>query len=595
MVSNATEQAGEPAAVAAAAPEGAAKNETLDIRTLVFHPKKGDSSTFLDGLSMCGVKNRDVVQTMKDGLDRLIVKHYDLIIVTFLEDSQVSDHFVDELKNLEATASIPLIAITTDGRPKNVLRIMAKGVDQALVSPFSLKAVREAINAALWPEKAKGVAGALHVAWRKHREGKQDESLRGFEKILKRAPGCVEAKLGLATIRLERDEASAGCELLKDAMTEAKKLSNVVEQYTLLSRIYQCMGDHFTQRKATEQAIKHYKAALKLNPFNLATLPQLLGIMSGASSVDDILDFLDSVKGDFAPFTASQDHMAECLEGLIKRYQALNIQENVDKVYLYLSTVDHTDSDLHLKMADYLKAQGENGLCQAREYLERVTVGVRDTDVMCRLADLYTEVSKAVAARSNSPQPGIPEELECFADLGYEDLVRSAYDWYNESLMIEPFEPAIWLNLVRCHLWLDDAARAEHTLSRMLDSIDVDADLLAQIGGLLVDEKAYEMAESYVQQGVRDYPKDSRFHLMQGRLYAAQGENFKAVAALKAGLNENAENVECMIELAKNYGALGKWSDAIEYYEQAKRISPDDPEIAEGLQSALKQKYAKKS
>ena len=564
--------------------------EDAEVRTLVFHPKKGDASTYLDGLSMCGIKNRDTVQTLKDAIDRLIVQHYDLILVTFLEDSPVSDQFVDELKNLEATASIPLVAVTTDGRPKNVLRIMAKGVDQALVSPFSRNAVREAVNAALWPEQMEGVAGALHVAWRRLEQQQKEEAEAIFEAVAAQEPGNVEARIGLATILLERDEDQAGVALLKEAMKLAKRLSNVVEQYTLLSRIYHCMGEHFERHKAGEQAIKHYKAALKLNPFNLGTLPVLLGIMSASSTVDEILAFLDEMRGDFAPFSKPLDHIADSLEGLIKRYQALNIQENVDKVFHYLARLDHNNGALHLRTVDFLLAAPDGGRA-AKELLERITSGVRDTDLMSRLADLYVQAANAQAGdgAAGAGDAGI----SAFEELSREELLRKAYDWYNESLMLEPFEPSIWMNLVRCHLWLGDAERAQDTLQRFVESIDVTADELAQIGEVLVNEKAYDLAADYIHDGAQQYPEDSRFYLLQGKLHNAQGEHFKAVASLKTGLNENPENIQCMVELAATYGQLQKWNDAIEFYERASQARPDDEEISNALQLALKQKYKK--
>ena len=560
------------------------------VRTLIFQPNRGDESGFLEGLTMCGIKNRDTAHTLKEAIDRLIVQHYDLIIVAFIgDDSSVADQFVDELKNLEATASIPLIAVTTDGEPKNVLRIMSKGVNQALVLPFSQIAVREAIRGVLWPEKAEGITGLLHIAWNDLEEGDLDDARGGFVSIIEQDDACVDAKIGLATIMLQEGELHEGAELLKEAMKDAKKLSNIVQQYTLLSKIYHCMGDHFASRKAKDKAIKHYKAALKLNPYNISALSDLLSLMSSTSTIGAILTFLDEIKGDFAPFSNYLDGVAECLEGLLKRYQALNIQENVDRIFQYLANVDHNDSVLHIKTVDYLLTLPD-GLCVAKEYLERITDGVRDTDVMCKLASLFVQVAE-LQVGNKAKLAGI--DVSCFEPASREDLIRSAYDWYNESLMIDPFDAEIWMNLVRCHLWLKDEAKAQETLERCAESIDMDADALFSIGDLLVEEKAYLLAEDYIEEGVENHPKDSRFHLLQGKLYNVQKEHFKAVAALKTGLSENPKSVECMVELGRTYTELKKWTDAIEFYEKARHLNPEDPEIDNALQTALKQKYKK--
>ena len=51
----------------------------------------------------------------------------------------------------------------------------------------------------------------------------------------------------------------------------------------------------------------------------------------------------------------------------------------------------------------------------------------------------------------------------------------------------------------------------------------------------------------------------------------------KEAAALKSELKQNSDNIDLIIQIANHYYDLNKFSDAIEYYEKALVLQPDNP------------------
>jgi len=51
----------------------------------------------------------------------------------------------------------------------------------------------------------------------------------------------------------------------------------------------------------------------------------------------------------------------------------------------------------------------------------------------------------------------------------------------------------------------------------------------------------------------------------------------KEAAALKSEIKEDSDNIDLIIQLANRYYDLNKFSDAIEYYEKALVLQPENP------------------
>lgn len=552
-------------------------------RILIFHPDRDSLHNFLQNLTMCGVGDRDAVCTMHEAQNHLIEHHYDLILVTFA-DNVYADQFVEEIKSLEATSLIPVIAVTSNPQPQHVLRILSKGVERVLVTPLSLKTVQDAMGEALWPERLESARVEIRRARSQLQVGDNHLAELTLHALLAKDPDCAEAYIGLADIHFAKGDAQSAAPLLKEATKAAKKITDRAEQYRLQGLIYHKIGQYFASTGNHEQAIKHIKAALQLNPFHLDALPDLGEVMFKATSSDDILEFFQQLSQQYGPFTPHMDRLASTLSTLNDRYVHLGMADQTGQICIHLKLLDHNNTELHLKVVEQLLAQ--ELAADAVSLLVRITRQIKDTDLIGRLADIYEKASRGggVSRKSEGDQNPLAGRSPI-------ELLRDASHLRRQCLLLEPYSVKVWMNLIRCLLWLNEQEQVAAMVERFTKSFDQDADQLEGLCSLLLDEQAYDLVAEHIASGLAAYPRDARFHLLQGRLHNAQGAHYEAVSVLKQALRLHADNVQCVIELAATYGKLKSWDEAIELYEKAETMAPKDREIVELLRTALAAKY----
>lgn len=81
------------------------------------------------------------------------------------------------------------------------------------------------------------VSQEIGNAWAAHREGKQDEALRGFEQVINRQPDSVDAHYGMGLVlrKLGKDNEALqsferGLELAQDALAALRKVAETSGQ-----------------------------------------------------------------------------------------------------------------------------------------------------------------------------------------------------------------------------------------------------------------------------------------------------------------------------------------------------------------------------
>lgn len=567
------------------APDAETALETASV--LLFHLDKESRGTLLDSLRACGFKTPWVADKPGEAIHQLITKHYDVILVYYAGKTETVEQFIDEVKSLEAIAETPLLAITSDASPKNVLRIMSKELDRVLITPLSRKAIQEALQGSLWLDPKDITHISLQDAKNHELAGEWELAEADYKRILKQDPHRVEALMGMATSLLQRRQSVPAVEYLKEAMKAAKQLSNIVEQHRFLSLIYFNLGGHFSTLGAHEQAIKHYKAALKLNPFAGAVLPQLIPLMAKTGSIDEILSYLDEITENYPPFSSFRDTVSETLSELLARYIALNIQENIDRIHAYLLTLQHSNINLHLKTIDYLLGKGQHTAIKV--LLEQLLIKIKDADLMVRLADLYMSDLHPDSNPKKSPLPTVDKTY--LQDKPADFWLKQSHGLYKNALLLEPFEVSIWLKMLRCHLLMKEFDTAGQMLERMFENMTVGMEEHAETCTILIREKAYDLAKKYINTGLNQYPKESRFHFLASQMHNAEGNHYEAVTALKTGLREHPDSIDCLTELGTTYGLLKNWSQAVEFYEKALQLSPANAELQQLVQTALQAKY----
>jgi len=555
---------------------------------LLFHPEKENRGTFLDNLRACGVKNHTLTDKPQDAVNLLMTKHYDVILVCYMGHLDTIEQFISELRSLDTIAGIPLLAITPDGSSKNILRIMSREVDRVLIMPLSRKVMRDALRNFLWADPADTTTSSLQDASRYCQAGEWDQAEVEYLDILKRNPAQVEALMGVAAVLLRRKQNTRAVEYLKEAMKSAKQISDVVEQTRLLAMIYATLGGHFATLGSLEQAVKHYKAALKLNPFCSDVLPKLIPMMAKTGSLDDILAYIDGLVVNYPDYSVFREQLSAALSELLSTYAILNMDDNIAKLHAYLASLKHSDANLHLITVNYWLENGRH--TAVKNLLESVLARVKDSDLMVCLADLYrNDTSQKSGYEKNKTKS--PVDKNYLQEHPPEYWLKQAHALYKNALLLDPFDLSIWLKLLRCHLAMRELDSAEQLLERLFANLTIGQEGHVQVCVALLDEKAYTLARQQVESGLKKYPLVSHFHWLAAQVYNAEGHHYDAIAALKTGLREKPDDIECLTELGKSYGLIKNWSQAVEVYERALKLSPDDAALHNSLQSALQSKY----
>jgi PleD family two-component response regulator len=96
-------------------------SEAVDLspyKILLFHKETEKVNSLRSILRWCGLQDMTVAMDLKNAIRHIISDKFDLIFVTHVGEGEETSQFIEELKNLDATSDIPLIAITTDGEVK---------------------------------------------------------------------------------------------------------------------------------------------------------------------------------------------------------------------------------------------------------------------------------------------------------------------------------------------------------------------------------------------------------------------------------------------------------------------------------------------
>ncbi|MGI9212265.1 MAG: tetratricopeptide repeat protein [Methylococcaceae bacterium] len=310
--------------------------------------------------------------------------------------------------------------------------------------------------------------------------------------------------------------------------------------------------------------------------------------MTATEKLEDILGYLGELTASYPPYSSFRDKVTIVLDDLLSRYTLLNMAENIERIHTYLLNMEHSNVNLHIKTVDFLQKTGRH--TAIKNLLETMLTRIKDADLMLHLADLYVADLHPVPVTGKSAQ-AITIDRDYLKDNATEHWLRQSEALYKNALLLDPFEIAIWLRLLRCHLLLKELDAATQLLDRMFSNMTIGLTEHAETCALLLQEKAYALARQYVESGLRKYPLESRFHLLSSQMHNAEGNHYEAITALKTGLREQPDSSECLIELGKTYGLVKNWSQAVEVFEKAQKLSPENAELPHLLQTALQAKY----
>ena len=372
-------------------------------KVLLFHDKKHHHRHLLSTLRFCGLQDVILTDELQEAIQEIISNRFDLILVTHFGDAREATDLLEELKGHDATSDIPVLAFTEDSSVKELLRIQAKGVDEILVEPISQEDVESTIHSVLQRARdAQAGYGDLKAAHNFVENDELDLAMPIFEQALQDDRLAVEAGMGMAHIFTLRKDYPKAEGYLKQALNLAKSTDERVTKQRYLADVFHAYGKYYERRKQIAKATKSFQTAFQLNPFNTENMAALMRIMQQEDDLDGLISVIKEVNANYLPFSTALEELAVSVSKLCDRFKSLGMDDHAKKLYRELAQVKHEDSDVHMKVCEFLLEIGEKQ--QVVKILMEVSSRVKDPDLLHMLGRIFS--GRPPRAHSPSLQQG---------------------------------------------------------------------------------------------------------------------------------------------------------------------------------------------
>lgn len=561
-------------------------------KALIFHRENEKLKSFISILHWCGLQDITDVTQLKEAIEHLVSTRFDFIFMTHIGEAEDATRLIDELKSLDATSDIPLIAITNDGDMKNVMRILAKGVDEVIVTPLSRKTVENVAIKIL--EKHTGadpVKVKLDLA-KKLLETEQFDAAREiYQELIAQARSLLEAHLGIAEVYGSTQQWKEMESSLKKALELAKSAPTKLDAHLQLADVFFHYGNMYIKRDSIEKALKCYQTSVSLNTFHTGSLNSLLELLQRRDQEDEIIKLIGEVRANFLPYSRAMEEMALCLGNMAQRFTDMNMPSQAKKIYEQLLQFSHGNVAVHLKVADFFLEEGL--VSQVLERLINLLQKLKDADILYKTGNIFLDIENRYLAQSCTANSADTPDLSFLGDFDRNKALLMAERMFQQGLLLEPESFRFVLNLVKCHIRQTQWDAAAEGLERLKERLTEDVHAFEEVIEMLIAEKAYDYANGWLKEAVNIFSGEIAFYLLFARLYVEQNQVYDAIGWLKRSLSVDPSYAESMVRLADLYQDIEDFSDSIYYYEMAIKHVPNDQSLHEKLSKVLKRKYAK--
>ncbi|MFZ5585614.1 MAG: tetratricopeptide repeat protein [Thermodesulfobacteriota bacterium] len=573
---------GQAAAGVPAAPAPAAEAPGLaNYAVLLFHHQKGHHSHLLNTLRFCGLTKVSLADSLEQAIQLIVSKRFDLILVSHFGEARETTKLLEDLKGHDATADIPVIAVTNTGNVKEILRIIAKGVDEVLIEPLSQEVVEQKIQQVLGRSKiTEERREQMRAAQAFLANGRLEEAENLFLTLLMDPDLALEAILGTCGVQVSRQNWAEAKALLKRAAEAAKSSPDKISLHRNLSETFFAYGTYYEARKQLKPAAKSYRTAFSLNPFNLKNLVALLTLLQKEDELDEIVAVLKEVTANYLPFSQPLDDVAQCISEICGRFASLGLNEHAMKLYRELVNLRHENPEVHMQVCDFFAQEGNTGLVV--RCLIEVCGRLKDPDLLHRLGTLLleSEVETIWSAFDLGGDGSLPLSMA-------EKAFNMAKQAFHQAMLLEPDDPRHRLGLASAELKLGNQEAAAEVLDRVRES-DLDSvPVYIEVIKVLLKEKAFELAGQWLKDANANFPKEPEVARLYAQYFLARGDSGKAVAALKKGLAQSPDDRDMLLTLAQTYLRAREFGEAAFYFERLSKLTPEDPRVKAGLADAL--------
>ena len=556
-----------------------------ELKVMLFHEGEAKLRYFLSLGRFCGLKEITACVSLSEALKQVISAKFDLIMLTHLDPAEGATQFIEEIKGLDVTADVPVLAITTDSSIKYQLHIVSKGADGVVVAPFSRDVFEDSIDKLLsrkagTDNDSQMLAKGYHLL----ESGNLDEAFTILRELTTIEKYQLEAILGVFRVYLEKKKWREAEMFIKRALEIAKSTAQKIDSHLQLSLVLWNYAEFYSRRHQAPKAIKSLRTAMQLNPFHPPTVTALMRLLQKQDEVDEIVKLIKECATNFLPFSHNLGEVAACAEEMAKHFLNLNMPQQAEKIYEELVGLKHDDVNVHLEVANYYTERGQLGLL-AEKFFE-VVQKIKDTDLLHRTGHIFLEVQTNYMKNGKlDPPRGV--NLEFFEKFTPDSILSAAQRMFQQGLLLEPDNTDCWLCILKCHCRRGADKEIEEIIKKLKTMNQEDPAAMAGIVEILLDEHKYDKAEPILKESLTRFPQELKIYQLYARYHNEQNRLYDAIGFLKRGLAIEPQNGELVLTLAEMYGSAGQRSDAMMYFEKAGQLLPNDPRVNESLKKML--------
>jgi tetratricopeptide (TPR) repeat protein len=556
--------------------DGDEKTGLSGLKVMFFDEVPKKRKYYLSMLRMCGLREILIADNVPDAARIVMSSSIDLIVLTH-SDSGAGMEFLQELRSLDATASIPVVAIMSEFNVMNGLRLLAQGINHVLTDPLSQLSV-EAMVQKLFRERfgTDHIDREIEIARRLLDEGKLDDARRLYERCL-RMDGILndqlfEIYLGLAHLATESNAWLEAESNLFHALEIAKSESNRVETHWLLSRAFYRYGRLYEKRGMAEKALKSYQTAMSFNPYQVTSLKPLLVFLLKQDNFSEIERLLSEARTNFPPYSKPLGELAEALDGMAVRSQVLGMPIFAARLYEKLITIPHDRAVVHFNVSDHFLNNGKISLVLTT--LKEVSTRVRSPEIFFKIGSILLDVEKRYLVDGQLKRSS-DVDLSFFKSLDSPKTLQLAHRAFQEGLLLDPGHIQLRLGVAYCLMRKGEYQALSDLLDKFKEGTRQSRKLFIRVIEMLIEGRLYDLAQTWIQDAVSRFPREAVFYECAARCCKAQKKPKQALDHLKKALSLSPEHPGLALSLARLYEELGQSDEAGLYFQKAKTLSTD--------------------
>lgn len=560
-------------------------SELSKLNVLLFHEDRKQLRYYQTALRFCSLRNVLATDAIQDAIKQTLLDGFDLVLIPCPEEKSTAAALLKEILSTDGVRKVPVVAIMPEEDVPKAMSVMARGVSGVLVEPLSGKSLEALVEKLMRCRCAADPdSGRLKQAVALLECGSAEHAAEIFHELIERDSLAVDAHMGLFQICCARESWLEAENHILKAIEIVKKSGDKVEVHRRLASIFCHYGSFYEKRQSLEKAIKSYRTSVSLDPFSLESVKELLRLLMQRHEINEMVEVIGKAYALLPADSRAVEELALCVSELAGRFSELRMSVPARRLYEQLLSISHTRVEIHLEVAEFFLARGRVSL--VLKLLLAVSERIKDSRLFVRIGTLLLENERRYMERGRFDTTG-GADLSFFRGLDAKRVLAMAENAFQNARLQDANDPQALLGIARVHLKRRELEAAEERLNQLKEKCGANADLWVEIVGRLLEDRAFDLALSRLNESAKRFPHDARFCGLYAEYFSRRGRENEAMAWLKKGLALEPENPSMVLAVADLYRALGQYPDAALYYRKAEQLLPDDIHAREGLRESV--------